>query len=67
MTNRIYEYVEDEYKKGGDVSPKIENEERYTITRPTVSVKNSTKTENDFDNIVLNTEVETYVKRKSML
>ena len=59
--------MEDEYKKCGDVSPTIENEERYTIPRPTVPVKNSTKTENDFDNIVLNIEVETYVERKSML
>ena len=64
MTNRIYEYVEDKYKKGGDVSPKIENEERYTIPRPTSTAKTSTTTENNFYTVVLNMEVVAYAKHR---
>ena len=67
MTKRIAEYEGAEYKKGRDKSSTIENEEWYTIPRKTAPFKTSTTTENYFDTILFNMEVNVYVKRKSML
>ena len=67
MTNRIDEYVGAEYKKGGDIRPTIKNKEQYAIKSPTSPVTTTTTTEKTFDTMVLNMEVDLYVKRKSMI
>ena len=51
-TNRIDDYLGADYKEDGDIRPTIENEERYTIPRPTDPATTSTTTANDFNNLV---------------
>ena len=67
MIKRIDDYVEAEYKQGEYIRSTIKYEYQYTIPRTTYPVTNSTTTENDFDTMVLNMEVDMYVKRKYIL
>ena len=66
-TNQITDYMTEYYNKGGDTRSTIENQEQYTIPRPTSPITTSTTIENDFDTMLFKMKVNAYVKQKSMI
>ena len=67
MTKPIAEYVVSEYNQIINISSTIENYWWYTIPSPTAPFKTITTTENYFDTMVFKIEVDTDLKRKSIL
>ena len=66
-TNRIAEYMGAEYNQGVYIRSTIENKKRYTIPRPADTVTTSTTTENEFDTMSFNMELDAYAKLNYML
>ena len=66
-TNRIAEYMGAEYNQGVYIRSTIENKKRYTIPRPADTVTTSTTTENEFDTMSFNMELDAYANLNYML